>query len=362
MIETSTISSDKFNTGCPIWRIKYRPNSLAAIKDYYPSVYKQVSAFIKAQNFPHLMLIGPNGSGKTMIAELIAREMLQKEFQMNCQILYADDPISKEERAQSRREGHVSASMIGSGSGSQKNFRPFIQIKVRPFVGTKKFGKAPFKILIIKNFHSLDVEQQAFRRILEKYSNNCRMILITDRISGIIDPIVSRCQILMIPYLPDFKFNKLIKSICDQEKVPVNLDIIEYIRHMSGKNIGKALDLIQITQNKYSNITLENLSKTYTAISDRGILNLISLSIDGNIKSLRSKLRSIFKSQNLSINQILVEMSKKISVLPLEPHVQALYLDLIANCDFESLDGRSDEIQLINLLTKMNMIGKQNLK
>ncbi|MHA1776517.1 MAG: AAA family ATPase [Promethearchaeota archaeon] len=357
MIEPSTIQSEKSS---PVWRIKYRPKKIAEIKNLFPTLYQQIMGFIQSQNFPHLMLIGPPGSGKTMIAELIAHEMLQNEYQMNCKILYADDPIGKEERNKSKREGHVSAKMIGSGSGSQKNFRPFIQIRVRPFVSTKKFGNTPFKILILKNFHSLDVEQQAFRRIMEQYSKNCRMILITDRVSGIIDPIVSRCQLLMIPYLPDFKFNKLLKTICNQENIPVKLDVIEYIRHMSGKNIGKALDLMQITQAKYSSLTLENLSKVFTMITDRGVLNLVSLTMEGNIKSIRSKLRNIFRSQNLSKNEILIEMSKKISTLPLEPHVQALYLDLIANCDFESKDSQSDEIQLLNLLIQMNLIGKLN--
>ena len=31
---------------------------------------------------------------------------------------------------------------------------------------TKKFGAAPFKILAVKNFHALTVEQQGFRRPL----------------------------------------------------------------------------------------------------------------------------------------------------------------------------------------------------
>ncbi|MCF2141643.1 MAG: AAA family ATPase [Candidatus Lokiarchaeota archaeon] len=358
------MSSSKINImseeDSPIWRIKYRPKKLSEIKNLFPKLYEQLKGFIQSNNFPHLMLIGPPGSGKTMIGELIAREILGKEFTMNSKILYADDPIGKAERNESKRQGRVSSKMLGSGAGSQKNFRPFIQIRVRPFVSTKKFGKSPFKILIIKNFHDLDVEQQGFRRIMERYSRNCRMILITDRISSIIDPIVSRCQLLLVPYLPDFKFNKLIKTICDQEKIPIKLDVIEYIRHMSEKNIGKALDLLQITKIKYNELSLDSLSKVYSMITDRGILNLISLTMQGDVKSLRTKVRSIFQNQNLSKDEILFEMSKRIADMPLEPHVQALYLELIANTDFGALDSQSDEIQLLNLLIQMNMIGKMN--
>lgn len=344
----------------PIWRLKYRPRQLEDIQNLYPELYKQLKGYVESKNIPHLMIMGPPGSGKTVIAEILAREMLGGEYNTNSKILFADDPIGKEERNEAKRQGRKSTKMVGSGAGSQRNYRPFIQIRVRPFVNTQKFGGSPFKILIIKNFHTLDVEQQAFRRIMEKYSKNCRMILITDRISAIIDPIISRCQLMMVPYLPDFKFNKQIKDICDAEKIPIKLDTINYVRHMSENNVGKALDLLQITLFKYRFLTLDNLSNVFSMLKDRGILNLINLTMQGNFKQVKAKLRQIFREQNLSKNEILYEMSKTISSLPLERNVQALYLDLIAQLDFESLDSRSDEIQLEKLLSQMTLIGKLN--
>ena len=353
--QTETDSSD-----CPLWRVKYRPSKVSQIKLSNPALFQQITGFIRSQNIPHLMLIGPEGSGKTMLAELIARELLGKEFEINCKILFADDPIGKEERNESKRQGRVSTKMVGSGAGSQKNFRPFIQVRVRPFVSTQKFGNSPYKILIIKNFHTLDIEQQAFRRIMERYSKNCRMILVTDRISAIIDPIISRCQLLMVPFIPEFTFNKLIKNVCDQEKIPVKLDTINYVRHMSGSNVGKALDLLQLTHLKFKFLNLDNLSKVFSAVSEMGILDLINRTFKGHFKPIRSKLREIYKDQNLSKNEILLEMSRKIASMPLERDIQAFYLDLIAQTDFESLDSSSDEIQMSNLLAKMSLIGNIN--
>ncbi|MHA1583735.1 MAG: AAA family ATPase, partial [Promethearchaeota archaeon] len=325
----------------PIWRIKYRPKSIKEIAQFYPATIKQLNGYIKKKNLPHLLIVGPKGSGKTVVAEILAREILEDDFSLNFKILYANDPISKEERNETKRQGRVSTKHIGSGAGQQRRYRPFIQMRVRPFVSMKKFGTSPFKILAIKNFHSLDIEQQAFRRIIEQYSKNCRMILVSDRISGIIDPIISRCQIIMIPYIPEHHFNRLLKKICDQEKIPIKLDIINFLREMSNNNIGKALDILQLTYLQYKFITLDNLSKMSREMKGNLIKELFSLTLQGNMKSIRKKLREIFRTQMISKDKILIQLSHHILQLPLERPVKAFYLELIAQNDFDSLDSAS---------------------
>ncbi|MCK5345718.1 MAG: AAA family ATPase, partial [Candidatus Heimdallarchaeota archaeon] len=76
----------------PFWRIRYRPTSFEEIKLYIPSVANQIQGFIRSKNIPHLLLVGPKGSGKTVLAEMIARELLTHEFSTNYKILFADDP------------------------------------------------------------------------------------------------------------------------------------------------------------------------------------------------------------------------------------------------------------------------------
>ncbi len=224
----------------PLWRIKYRPTQLSDIAHLYPEIAQLFKGYIEKRNFPHLLLVGPKGAGKSVLAEILGREILGDEFDYNYKLLFADDPISKKERDEASSE-HVSKKRIGSGAGIQRRHRPFIQSRVRPFVATQKFGNAPFKILCVKNFHALDVDQQAFRRIMEQYSSNCRMILITDCVSGIIDPIISRCQIVLVPYLFEIPCNKLLKDYCDRENVDVKLDCLSAARYICANNIGKIL-------------------------------------------------------------------------------------------------------------------------
>ncbi len=355
----STIQPDPSDPSkTPLWRIKYRPNSLEAIKKIHPKAYTQLMGFKKAGNFPHLIFVGPRGSGKSTLAEILAHEVLGSEFNLNFSILFADDPIGKDERKETKRQGRISAKKLGSSSGGQRNFRPFIQMRVRPFVSSQKFGNAPFKMLAIKNFHALDVEQQAFRRIMEQYSKNCRMILITDRISGIIDPVLSRCQLLAVPQVKDAFFNRYLKSICDLEGISIKKDSLDYISHVCQKNFGKALDLLQLTVQRFGQVNLDTLSKIQGEVQSGSVKKLFAQTFSGNFKTIRATLRDIFRKQNLSKNEILLELSQIITTLPLEREARAFYLDRIAAVDFESLDSNSDEIQLNKILSEMVYIGK----
>ena len=342
----------------PIWRIRYRPKSFAEIKPYIPSIGNQIHGFIKSKNIPHLLLVGPEGSGKTILAEIIARELLIHEYTTNYKILFADDPIGTTERKASKKSGHISTKRIGSSAGITKRYRVFIQSRVRPFVSTKKFGTAPFKILAVKNFHALSVEQQGFRRLMEQYTTNCRMILITDRVSGIIDPILSRCHIIFVPFMPKPRFVKFLKTICDRENIPINFDVIESIREKAQSNVGKALDLIQLTQLQYKTVTLETVAKMVHAMDAKIVTELFQLTLHGTMAGLRKKLRDIFTRHAMSKDRILHELSKIITHQPLERSLKAFYLNLIAQVDFDSLHANDDEIQLENLLIQMSMVGK----
>jgi len=184
-------------TEIPIWRIKYYPKTLDDICGR-EKIKERLKEIINQKNFPHLLFIGSEGIGKTTIARLFSKEFLGSNFNANFKMTYADVPLTEDERKQARSEAYVSTSKIGSIAGKRITTPAFIAVNVKPFVEMKVLGDAPFKILIVKNFEVLGANQQGFRRLMEIYGSNCRMILLTTKISGIIDPIISRCQLFLI--------------------------------------------------------------------------------------------------------------------------------------------------------------------
>ncbi|MFW9824633.1 MAG: AAA family ATPase, partial [Candidatus Thorarchaeota archaeon] len=177
----------------PIWRIKYYPKNLDQFCGRL-EIKEALQNIIGQRNFPHMLFIGSEGIGKTTLAALFAKEFLGQYYDANFKLVYANVPLSEEERKQARSEAYVSTSKIGSIAGRRITTPAFIQVKIKPFVELKALGDTPFKILVVKNFDELGSNQQGFRRLMEIYGLNCRMILITTKISSIIDPIASRCQ------------------------------------------------------------------------------------------------------------------------------------------------------------------------
>ena len=242
----------------PIWRIKYHPKNLDQICGR-KRVKETLKHIIQQQNFPHMLFVGSKGIGKTLIAQLFSKEFLDKGYDANFKLVYANIPLSQEERKKARSEAYVSTSKIGSIAGRRITTPAFIQARIKPFVQLKVLGGAPFKILIVKNFEALGNNQQGFRRLMEIYGSNCRMILITTKISSIIDPIISRCQIFLISQTKLKPFNNLINTIANNESLEISDEVIEILYKLSEGQLARAIDLLQLSSVTGNVITKNNL-------------------------------------------------------------------------------------------------------
>ena len=336
----------------PIWRIKYYPKSLDQICGRH-EIKEALKNFITGRNFPHLLFIGAEGIGKTTLASMFSKEFLGREFDANFKLVYAKVPLSEEERKLARSEAYVSTRKIGSIAGRRITTPAFIQVKVKPFVQLKVLGNAPFKILVVKNFEAIGNNQQGFRRLMEKYGSNCRMILITPKISSIIDPIISRCQIFLIPRVKFENFSKLINTIADNESIEVSSDGIDVLFKISEGRIFQAIDILQlsgVTGDKIDkNILYENAQRFQNDL----IRSLLLISLKGDFPKSRELARKIISSYRYTSNELFNLLLKEINKLPLSRHVRSEMINLIADADFRAISGRDSDIQVSALLSKI---------
>jgi len=227
-----------------IWNLDALPKDLFDYEKSHPRFFKISSSYINNPEMPHLLYVGPEGCGKTTAAITFAKQVVKNK--LNRSIIYADDPVTKDERNITKKQSKISSSKIGGISGKSLNLNPFIHQRVMNFIKSKKIGDDPFKILIIVNFSALGKEQNAMRRIMEKYSKNCRIILTSSKLSNIIDPIISRCHTIQFSQLKNTYFNELIQDILSNYiSQPITEKTINILRILSEKNIGKALTIAQ---------------------------------------------------------------------------------------------------------------------
>ncbi|MFX1345671.1 MAG: hypothetical protein ACFFBC_04800 [Promethearchaeota archaeon] len=335
----------------PIWRIKYYPENLDQICGR-TEIKKALKNIIIQKNFPHLLFIGAEGIGKTTLATLFSKDFLGTEFGTNFKLVYANVPLNEEERKQARSEAYISTSKIGSIAGRRITTPAFIQVKVKPFAQLKVLGTSPFKILVVKNFEALGSNQQGFRRLMEVYGSNCRMILITTKISSVINPIVSRCQIFLIPRVKFEHFEKLMRDIANNESLEFSDESIEILYNISEGRISQAIDLLQlisVTGNKIDkNVLYENAHKFQNDL----VRSILLISLKGDFPKSRELARKILDNYKYTPHELFKLLINEINKLPLSRYVRCEMINLIAEADFRALDGRDSDIQISALLSK----------
>lgn len=336
----------------PVWRIKYMPQTLTEVCGR-ESIKKRLSEAIAQRNFPHLLFVGEEGIGKTTIANLFSKEFLGSYFDANSKIVYSKVPLNDEERKQARSEAYVSKSKIGSLAGRKITTPAFIQVRIKPFVQLKVLGNAPFKILIVKNFDSLGSNQQAFRRLMEIYGNNCRMILITSKISRIIDPIMSRCQIFLISPVDYSSFKDLIRNIAHKESLKIEQSVIEILYKISRGKIAHAIDLLQLCSVSGEIIDSEKLYENSINSKNDMVRALLSMCFKGNFPKARELSRKIQTSYKFTSQEMFQIMLTEISKIPISKYSRNEIINLIAESDFRAIDGRDTDIQISNLIAKL---------
>lgn len=336
----------------PIWRFKYLPNTLDEVcgRD---KVKDRLHGFIKSKNFPHLLFAGPESSGKTTLAKLFCKTFLSDLFEPNFKLVYADVPLTDEERKQARSEAYVSTSKIGSIAGRTITTPAFLQVKIKPFVQIKVLGGAPFKILIVKNFETLGSNQQGFRRLMESYGTNCRMIIITTKISSIIDPILSRCQIFIISPVDYNAFKKFILNISKNESLIIEEETIRLLYRITEGKISKAIDLLQLSSIKSKNIDLNGLYDNFNSSQVDLIKNLLLISLKGDFLKARDLSRKIQANYRYSPHEIFNLLLNEVLKLPLSQFSRCKLIDFIAKADFRALEGLDTDIQISNLIAQI---------
>ena len=342
----------------PIWRIKYLPSALNDICGR-ENIIERLKEVIKKKNFPHILFVGAEGIGKTTIAKLFSKEFLGKEFDANFKLVYADVPLDEEERTTAKSEAYVSTSKIGSTAGKSITTPAFIQVKVKPFVQLKALGGAPFKILIVKNFDALGSNQQGFRRLMEIYGSNCRMIFITTKISRVIDPIVSRCQLFLVSQVNFEPFKKLIEEIAVNEKLEIEEDSVEILYKITEGKLHKAIDLLQLSSVSGNNIDAEKLFELVKDFKDDQIKGLMEICFKGKFKEARNAGREIIKNYKYNSQELFSLILEELLKLPISKYTCIKIIEMIADADFRAVDGQNSDIQISSLLANLCLFSEK---
>lgn len=339
-----------------IWTVKYRPKKLDEVLGNSSSL-KTLAELAHSASFPHLVLHGPENSGKTTASLALAFELYGESWKSNFTYFNASDFFEQGKNYLVRDRRFIR--IIGT-EDPKKIYKSVIDIFKE--IINKYSGMAPldsaYRLIYIDNAEALSQEaQQALRRIMERYSSTCRFILSTTSPSKLIAPLLSRGVRLFFTYVPEEVLKPHLEKIASEEKLELEAGALDAILYASKGNVAEAVRTLQLAAleaGESGTVSGELVYEVTVKGLDESIEKLFRASRAGKFQEARKLIDEMLIDKGLSGAEILKGLSEA-ALGSGEPEEElALIISKIAETDFYLLDAANERIQLERLAASLS--------
>ncbi|RMZ77670.1 hypothetical protein DV738_g4285, partial [Chaetothyriales sp. CBS 135597] len=222
---------------------KLRPRSLDTLT-YHPELSDRLASLAASPDFPHLLFYGPSGAGKK--TRILAT--LRALYGPGAEKIKIDARVFQSSSSSRKLEFNIVSSVYHleiTPSDVGNYDRVVIQELLKEVAQTQQVdlnAKQRFKVVVINEADSLTRDAQAaLRRTMEKYSNNVRLILVSNSTAGIIAPIRSRTLLVRVAAPSRDEICSVLEKAGKKEGWKVSPELNSRIAQLSGRNLRKAL-------------------------------------------------------------------------------------------------------------------------
>jgi replication factor C subunit 3/5 len=218
-----------------LWVDKHRPKDLQEV-DLHPGVTDTLSKLAKSDDFPHLLVHGPSGSGKkTRVMALLKAHYGDSALNIRLEHKTVSVTDSKSiDIATLSSPHHIDINPSDAGVYDRVIVMQMIReiAETVPLITSTTSGpslagsrtaniKRNFKVVVLNEVDKMSrPAQQALRRTMEKYVATCRLILICNSPSRLIAPLRSRCLAIRIAAHGKPAILSAINQVVAKEKLP----------------------------------------------------------------------------------------------------------------------------------------------
>lgn len=199
-------------------------------------------------NFQHLIVYGVTGCGKEYLINRLLEKIYGKGSIELKDVEYTVSGYSntKTKIMIKQSKHHIIIEPNSNGFDKyliQEIIQDYARSELLNIIRQKKL----FKIVVINKIDNLSYYAQAsLRRTMEKYSNTCKFILVSDQLSKIIEPLRSRCLMIRVPLPSNSQILETLLHICHKENIVITLKELSNIVTNSENRLNLAIWLLEM--------------------------------------------------------------------------------------------------------------------
>lgn len=243
-----------------LWVHKYRPQGLAELS-FNPQLTQNLEQLCKEEDFPHLLIYGPPGSGKQTRVGCVLKELFgpgSRRIKIESRTL---DLGGSRKLELSLVSSIYHVEITPSEAGNQDRF--VIQELLKEIAQTQQVdqsAKHKYKIVVINEADTLSRDAQAaLRRTMEIYTSNLRIIMVATSLSPIMGPIKSRCLLVRSPAPTNAEITGVLEHVSERESVGlIDEDVLPKIASASNRNLRKALLILESMYARNETLSLDS--------------------------------------------------------------------------------------------------------
>lgn len=228
-----------------LWVDKYRPSTFSELS-YHPALTDNLRA-LATPDIPHLLFYGPSGAGKRTRAHCVLRalfgsavekrKVLHRAFKMenkNVEVTTLSSPY------------HIEINPSESGN----NDRLVIQELIKDMASSAPLdAKKTIKLIVLHDVDQMSrLAQQALRRTMERYSSTCRVLMIAESATKVLEPLRSRCVGIRVGLPTEPELISVLQSVASKEGITLPPALAQTIATTSARNLRRALLQFEATR------------------------------------------------------------------------------------------------------------------
>ncbi|MFB6245025.1 MAG: replication factor C small subunit [Candidatus Nanohaloarchaea archaeon] len=313
-----------------VWTEKHRPDTLDEVVGQ-EKIVERLKSFVEQDSIPHLMFAGPAGTGKTTSAIALAKDLYGDSWSQNFMETNASDD----------RGINV------------------VREKIKDFARTKPVN-ADYKIIFLDEADALTSDaQQALRRTMEQFSENCRFILSNNYSSKIIDPIQSRCAVFRFNRLEEEEVREYIRRIGEAEGFRISEGAVEAVLRVSEGDLRRVTNILQTTALNTGDIEEDDVYSAAATLRPDEVTEIMEDALNGDFMDARSELSDLMIERGLDGQDVVSSIHRELFDLEIEDSEKMELVSDLAELEFRIAEGGSDDIQIEALLARLAEIGER---